>query len=245
MEVYHLLFGLALLGVILYIRKYLVQKRKDKIGRQGERIVSRKLRFWFGWSGSKVYDNVTFMTVSGGTTQIDHVVLSRKGIFCIETKNLSGELKGDVEDKSWLHYNKVGKKNIVYNPLMQNEAHINHLAKVLEVDPSLIDGYVTNVGDAKLKGNINPIFGKTAIEKGTGFIVKLAFRSSGKFSKDELKSFKEVLDEKIKDVDRNIDSKHKDYVRKIKGDSSLDFIESYLYFVIGVLILFMLYKTFY
>ena len=38
------------------------------------------------------------ITVAGCTTQIDHVVLSRKGIFCIETKNLNGELKGDVED---------------------------------------------------------------------------------------------------------------------------------------------------
>ncbi len=86
MEIYHLLTGLTLIGIFLYIRKYLVQKKKDKLGRQGELKVDRKLRFWLGWSGAKVYDGVTFMTVSGGTTQIDHIVLSRKGIFCIENK---------------------------------------------------------------------------------------------------------------------------------------------------------------
>lgn len=245
MEVYHLLLGLTLFGVFLYIRKYLLQKRKDKIGRQGELIVDRKLRFWLGWGGAKIYDNVTFMTVSGSTTQIDHVVLSCKGIFCIETKNMNGLIKGDVEDKSWLHYNKAGKKNIVYNPVMQNEGHIRHLSKVLNVDESCIEGFIVNVGDAKLKGNINPFFGKGPIQKGTGFIMKLSFRSSGKFNKAELTKFKELLDQKIKDVDRNIENKHKEYVRKIKGDSSLDFLANYLYFVGGVLILFMFYKLYY
>ncbi|EPF6483029.1 nuclease-related domain-containing protein [Acinetobacter baumannii] len=245
MEIYHLLTGLTLIGIFLYIRKYLVQKKKDKLGRQGELKVDRKLRFWLGWGGAKVYDGVTFMTVSGGTTQIDHIVLSRKGIFCIETKNLNGELKGDVDDKNWLHWNKRGDKNIIYNPIFQNHAHIKHLARVLKVDSSQVEGFVTNVGDAKLKGNINPMFGKAAIEKGTGFILKLFFRSNGKFTKDDVNVFKELLDEKIKDVDENIDGKHKDYVRKIKGDSTLDFVLNYLYFCIFVVVLFFIYKMFY
>lgn len=185
------------------------------------------------------------MTVSGGTTQIDHVVLSRKGIFCIETKNLNGDLKGNVDDKNWLHWNKRGDKNIIYNPIFQNHAHIKHLARVLKLETSQVEGFVTNVGDAKLKGNMNPMFGRAAIEKGTGFILKLFFRSSSKFSKEEVNQFKELLDEKIKDVDLNIESKHKDYVRKIKGDTSLSFLLNYLYFCIFVIILFVVYKMFY
>lgn len=245
MQIYHLIFGLTLLGIFLYIRSYFVQKKKNKAGRQGEIIVDRKLRFWLGWSGAKVYDDVTFMTVSGGTTQIDHVVLSRKGIFCIETKNLNGDLKGNVDDKNWLHWNKRGDKNIIYNPIFQNHAHIKHLARVLKLETSQVEGFVTNVGDAKLKGNMNPMFGRAAIEKGTGFILKLFFRSSSKFSKEEVNQFKELLDEKIKDVDLNIESKHKDYVRKIKGDTSLSFLLNYLYFCIFVIILFVVYKMFY
>lgn len=244
LEVYHLLSGLALLGIFLFIRKYLLQKRKDKSGRQGELVVDRKLRFWLGWGNAKVYDNVTFITVSGGTTQIDHVVISRKGIFCIETKNLNGELKGDLNDKSWQHYNRVGHKNFIYNPLMQNDAHIRHLANVLKVDTSSIEGFVTNVGDAKLKGGINPLFGKQPIENGTGFIVKLALRNNRKFSKSEVGKFKELLDKKIRDVNFNIDSQHKKNVRRAKGVSNLDFFANYLSFMVIVLFIFMLYKIF-
>ena len=245
MEIYHLITGLTLMGVFLYGKRYFVQKKKNKLGRLGEIKVDRRLRFWLGGSGAKVYDDVTFMTVSGGTTQIDHIVLSRKGIFCIETKNLNGELKGNVDDKNWLHWNKRGDKNIIYNPIFQNHAHIKHLSKVLKVDTSQVEGFVTNVGDAKLKGNINPMFGKAAIEKGTGFILKLFFRSNGKFTKDEVINFKELLDKKINDVDDDIDGKHKDYVRKIKGNTPLNFVLNYLYFCIFVIILFFVYKMFY
>ena len=216
MDIFILLIGLTVFGVFLYLKNHFIQKKKKDFGRQGELIVDRKLRFWLGWSGAKVYDDVT--------TQIDHIVLSRKGIFCIETKNLNGELKGNVQDQNWTHINRKGKKNIIYNPIFQNHSHIKHLSKVLNLNIRDIDGFVTNVGDAKLKGDISPLIGRAAIEKGTWFIVKLWFR---------------------KEVEEGIDGKHIDYVRKMKGNSPLNFILNYLYFVIAVLIIFLIYKMFY
>lgn len=36
-----------------------------------------------------------------GTTQIDHVVVSKFGVFVIETKNLAGWIFGDSESRKW------------------------------------------------------------------------------------------------------------------------------------------------
>lgn len=245
MDVLLLLLGLVVLGLFLYIRNHFILKKKKEFGRQGEIIVDRKLRFWLGWGGARVYDDVTFMTASGNSTQIDHVVICRKGIFCFETKNLNGVLKGNVADQNWTHINRKGKKNIIYNPIFQNNSHIKHLSKVLKVNVSDIDGFVTNVGDAKLKGDINPLIGKAAIEKGTWFIVKLWLRSSSKFSKEDVKQYANLLDVRVKEVDDNFEGKHVKYVRKMKGNSTLNSVLNYLYFVCVVLILFMLYKMFY
>src|ERR1044071_6399221 len=37
-----------------------------------------------------------------GTTQIDHILISTKGIFVIETKNYSGWIFGDDKSKQWM-----------------------------------------------------------------------------------------------------------------------------------------------
>lgn len=230
MTVIQIVLGLTLLGIILYVRKFFIQKKKEKIGKLGEHKVDRKLRLWLSWGGAKIYEDVSFVSASGGTTQIDHIVLSRKGIICIETKNLSGKLKGNLCDKNWTHWNNRGDKCQIYNSIYQNHAHVKHLANVLKVGMNDIDGFVTNVGGAKLKGNINPMIGKAAIESGTDFILKLFFRSNSKFTKEEVNIFKDLLDEKIKEADEDIQRIHKKYVQKIKGDTGLNFVLKYLYF---------------
>jgi restriction system protein len=71
---------------------------------------------WRGWKGEiwtilvkKLFlssadyvdlNNVT-LEAANGTTQIDHVIVSRFGIFVVETKNLSGSIFGDMVGKTW------------------------------------------------------------------------------------------------------------------------------------------------
>lgn len=38
--------------------------------------------------------NVTLKMIDGNSTQIDHLVVSRFGVFAIETKNMKGRIKG-------------------------------------------------------------------------------------------------------------------------------------------------------
>ncbi|MEX3620727.1 nuclease-related domain-containing protein [Paenibacillus glucanolyticus] len=62
-----------------------------------------------------------------GYSQIDHVVITPQGLFVIETKNYTGEIKGTRENKSWTVSNRF-KMN---NPFMQNYGHIQAIKSLL------------------------------------------------------------------------------------------------------------------
>ncbi len=64
-----------------------------------------------------------------GTVQIDHVVLSRFGIFCIETKDFSGKIYGSEKAEYWTQY--VGREQHRFrNPIRQNYGHSKTLEGV-------------------------------------------------------------------------------------------------------------------
>ena len=113
-----------------------------------------------------VFDDVVLKTASG-TTQIDHVVVSKFGVFAIETKNYRGEIYGNdyrhewkqiiVTDvtfgkKWWKTYSYV-TRNYFYNPVMQSVAHTNAIKKALVDWPNLkVVPIVVFVGSAVLNG---------------------------------------------------------------------------------------------
>ena len=79
-----------------------------------------------------VINDIMIKTKDGITHQIDHVVISKYGIFVIETKQYNGYIKGNDYDKRWLIKN--GKKKIyVNNPLHQNYGHVKSLEEILNL----------------------------------------------------------------------------------------------------------------
>ncbi|MDB5053375.1 MAG: hypothetical protein JWM44_1425 [Bacilli bacterium] len=68
-----------------------------------------------------------------GFSQIDHIVLSPYGLFVIETKNYSGEIKGLKDDSYWT----VSNRFKMYNPLKQNYGHIKALEFTIKGYPEL------------------------------------------------------------------------------------------------------------
>ena len=66
-------------------------------------------------------------------TQIDHVVVSRKGIFCIETKSNNGNIYGYSRSASWKQYlGNSGKPYSLNSPFRQNYHHVKSLEMLLE-----------------------------------------------------------------------------------------------------------------
>ena len=79
---------------------------------------------------------------SGSTqTQVDHIIVSKYGIFVVETKNIKGWIFGDANAENWTQvlYN---KKSHFQNPLRQNSLHTRRLAAFLEIDESKIHSVI-------------------------------------------------------------------------------------------------------
>jgi len=101
------------------------------IGKQGEIDVETALRQLYKFR----YFVFTDLIVPTGNsdltlTQIDHVVLSRHGIFCIETKALRGNVYGYGRSQSWKQYVE-NKSYPLHNPYRQNKHHIRSLEFLL------------------------------------------------------------------------------------------------------------------
>ena len=84
------------------------------------------------------------------TTQIDHLYVSRYGIFVVETKNYAGWIYGDAEQKQWTQVLYQQKRRF-YNPLKQNETHIKALAYLLKLPMETFHSIVVFVGEAEFK----------------------------------------------------------------------------------------------
>ena len=93
--------------------------------------------------------NVTLPTPDG-TTQIDHIFVSRFGIFVVETKNMKGWIFGGENQPQWTQ--KIFKKSFKFqNPLRQNYKHVKALEAVLEVPPESIHSVVVFAGESTFK----------------------------------------------------------------------------------------------
>ncbi len=97
-----------------------------------------------------VMDDILLRT-SRGTTQIDHIVVSRYGVFAIETKNYRGNIYGDDNREQWkqiiltdvTYHKKWWKtytyvtKSFLYNPVKQALGHTHEIKKALTQWPNL------------------------------------------------------------------------------------------------------------
>ena len=90
-----------------------------------------------------------------GTTQIDHVLFSRFGIFVIETKNYNGWIFGGKDQRFWTQV-LYGEKHSFQNPLHQNYRHVKALVEYLDVESEKVHSIVFFIGAAELKTDLPP-----------------------------------------------------------------------------------------
>ena len=96
-------------------------------------------------------NNVTLPLASGGSTQIDHVIVSVYGIFVIETKNYKGWIFGNETQRQWTQAFPNGSKFKFQNPLRQNYLHIKTLSNLLELEMSYFHSMIAFIGECELK----------------------------------------------------------------------------------------------
>ena len=116
----------------------------------GETLVRRALTGYLPSHSWHLLNNVTLQTPDG-TTQIDHVLVSRFGVFVIETKPYRGWIFGDGKSKEWTQV-VWGRKYRFQNPLHQNYRHLKAITSTLDfLTPEQIFGVVVFTGAAEFK----------------------------------------------------------------------------------------------
>ena len=159
-----IILAIAIWGGALLLNR----KRPFLIGKRGENFVSRKL-LELDSEHYKVLDDL--MLPSRGntnTTQIDHIVVSDFGIFCIETKSYSGWIFGHAQQQHWTQVIYRYKKKF-YNPLRQNYAHIKAVEAIVSPKyPKVpIRGFIAfpraeklNISGTNAVGHVNDVLVK-------------------------------------------------------------------------------------
>lgn len=151
-----LIFWLALAAAFALFMRWLKTKGKGLIG---EMVVNSRLREL----PSDVYHLIPdlMLPIDGGTTQIDHVVVSRYGIFVVETKAYKGWIFGSERDAQWTQ-TIYRKKSRFQNPLRQNYRHTETLAQLTGIPRDLFISLVAFGGEAEFKTPMPPTVVKIA-----------------------------------------------------------------------------------
>ena len=115
-----------------FLKTFKNRKKISHVSDAEERYVALQLMRNFSSGDYAVISNV-LMPYSGriGTSQIDNIVVSIYGIFCIETKSHKGWILGSKVRGIFTQVLYRNKYPIVPNPVTQNETHINALKELL------------------------------------------------------------------------------------------------------------------
>lgn len=133
-----------------YLFHYIFKGRLILLQNRGESSVREVIMYNFKAPSYHLLNNIT-LPDQDGTTQIDHVLVSTKGVFVIETKNYSGWIFGEEKAKQWTQvFYRV--KNKFQNPLHQNFKHLKVIQNELDFLPKEhIHSLVIFVGDARFR----------------------------------------------------------------------------------------------
>ncbi|OIO71738.1 MAG: nuclease [Zetaproteobacteria bacterium CG_4_9_14_3_um_filter_49_83] len=118
----------------------------------GEAMVNRAVQRQLDKVDYHLIKNVTFPTTDG-TTQIDHIIVSRFGVFVVETKNMKGWIFGGKHQKIWTQKT-FRSRSKFQNPLHQNHKHTKALETALGIASGKLFSVIVFVGDSTFKSDM-------------------------------------------------------------------------------------------
>lgn len=146
-----MLFIFVLLAIGVFFLKMYFESPEYK-GKEGEEVVKEALVQVFSNTKGFIFNDI-LVEYNGKITQIDHVVISEKGVFVVETKNYSGWIFGNQRNKYWTQVI-YKNKNKFQNPLFQNYGHIKMLESVLKIDSKMFISIVAFTDNCEFKTNM-------------------------------------------------------------------------------------------
>jgi Nuclease-related domain len=119
----------------------------------GEARLSRATREHFYAPDYHLMNHIT-LQLGDGTTQIDHILVSRFGVFVIETKDYKGWIFANERQASWTQVLFNGKFKF-QNPIFQNFRHVRAVQELLDfLPPEVIKSIVVFTGEAEFKTEV-------------------------------------------------------------------------------------------
>lgn len=149
------LWLLIIIGILFIFsnirdRRLLNSVTKRNRGTKSERDLVLKL-LKYGIPKQTIFHDLYVKKSNGNFTQIDLVVATKVGIIVFEIKDYSGWIFGTGYKPRWTKVLAYGKQKYrFYNPIIQNEKHINDLSKQLKENVPFYS-IIVFYGDCELK----------------------------------------------------------------------------------------------
>lgn len=190
---------IAVVIVLIITIKKIRKVSRINLGEEEVNNVLKKIK------GYKLLSDIMIRS-ENGTSQIDHILIGKKGIFVIETKDYSGLIYGDEYSKHWTQIiNRTN--NQFYNPIRQNYGHIKSLERYIKRNDIFISIIVfTNKSKLKKIKTETPVIQLNKLKR---YIKR--YKSDTKLSKNEI----DVIYNLIKKSNIDSNRARKKHVKRI------------------------------
>ena len=140
------LFIVAFILFLLWLRKMTLETFKKYASRKVKGI-ARRNKFL-------AIESLNILNYEREKIGVDHVIFGKKYIYIITDFMLKGFVSGEVNDNSWVYYNKITKKSDYLNNLSRvSDKNIQEFAEILGInaDPIVSICLVPNECDFTIK----------------------------------------------------------------------------------------------
>lgn len=203
----------AILLIVLFVLLLVARLLRSR-GKLGEYRVNTGLASHLDKNVYRLVEDVT-LPVGDGTTQIDHLVVSRYGIFVIETKDMTGWIFGNPDQARWTQMI-YGDRYRFQNPIRQNYKHVKTVQELLGLGRFQVIGVVAFVGRCRFKTPMPPAVVQGVFEL-VGFIRS---KRAIVFDEDELPRLIEEIQAARLEPGRRTDIAHVRNVRRQMAERS-------------------------
>ena len=149
----YILLALAVGFVIGRYRASRAASFQNRVQNRGEALLSRVALTNFGPPDYHLMNHVT-LQMNDGTTQVDHILVSRFGVFVIETKHYKGWIFANANQANWTQV-LFNWKFKFQNPIFQNIRHVRAVQGLLDfLPPGAIKSVVVFTGEAEFMTEI-------------------------------------------------------------------------------------------
>ncbi len=201
---------LPIVLIVLLLAAFFLRSGENR----GEDRVNAGLSSHLDEKTYRLIEDVT-LPVGDGTTQIDHLVVSRYGIFVIETKNMTGWIFGHPDHMRWTQVI-YGDRYGFQNPIRQNYKHVKTVQELLCLSRLQVIGAVAFVGDSEFKSPMPP-----AVVQGVSELVDfIRSRRAIVFDEDELPRLVEEIENARLEPGRRTAIAHVQNVRRQMAERS-------------------------